>query len=581
MKIKNKLFLILMMIVILFVTTACVLFIGMLETQTETEKTQMYHGTLRQMLLSYEHVTDDVERFVFERCRSEEIASCITGQKNAATRRVQLSTKIDAIVRNNLYLLDGFIVDAEGTLYFSGTQENAEHFARLHRERFFDLSKDVRWYRDAEGRLYLMRSIYQVYPYKVVAHAVFLIDQEYLSSLIGMDGLARGEVCVINQYGDIILRLPASEESGDSILPLLIERIRGGEVLERSGMYEGEEYRVFAVQGKTQSWNAIYAVNLKDMLASFYSLRQYVLLMGGVLLLGAAFVSYLVSFTFTANIRMLKRYIGEVKGKEISARIPEMGRDEIGDLANHFNGLLERIEHVYGIMLSEQQAKQQAKYELLEFKYRSLQSQISPHFLCNILTSISLMAVAGNSEKVEQLSIDASRYLRSNLSSNDKRHDTIREEVRLVREYLGLVNEISAVRVELNVICPSELENVLIPNMILQPLVENSIKHGIPPRQSSPFVIDILVSETEHGELCLCIDDNGVGYRKEVIKELRALQTDSTFHPQLIGFGTAGVIKRLALQYGENFRFDVENAPDGGAVTRIILPGIRRAESAV
>jgi len=144
MKIKNKLFLILMMIVILFVTTACVLFIGMLETQTETEKTQMYHGTLRQMLLSYEHVTDDVERFVFERCRSEEIASCITGQKNAATRRVQLSTKIDAIVRNNLYLLDGFIVDAEGTLYFSGTQENAEHFARLHRERFFDLSKDVR-----------------------------------------------------------------------------------------------------------------------------------------------------------------------------------------------------------------------------------------------------------------------------------------------------------------------------------------------------------------------------------------------------------------------------------------------------
>jgi len=581
MKIKNKLFLILMMIVILFVTTACVLFIGMLETQTETEKTQMYHGTLRQMLLSYEHVTDDVERFVFERCRSEEIASCITGQKNAATRRVQLSTKIDAIVRNNLYLLDGFIVDAEGTLYFSGTQENAEHFARLHRERFFDLSKDVRWYRDAEGRLYLMRSIYQVYPYKVVAHAVFLIDQEYLSSLIGMDGLARGEVCVINQYGDIILRLPASEESGDSILPLLIERIRGGEVLERSGMYEGEEYRVFAVQGKTQSWNAIYAVNLKDMLASFYSLRQYVLLMGGVLLLGAAFVSYLVSFTFTANIRMLKRYIGEVKGKEISARIPEMGRDEIGDLANHFNGLLERIEHVYGIMLSEQQAKQQAKYELLEFKYRSLQSQISPHFLCNILTSISLMAVAGNSEKVEQLSIDASRYLRSNLSSNDKRHDTIREEVRLVREYLGLVNEISAVRVELNVICPSELENVLIPNMILQPLVENSIKHGIPPRQSSPFVIDILVSETEHGELCLCIDDNVVGYRKEVIKELRALQTDSTFHPQLIGFGTAGVIKRLALQYGENFRFDVENAPDGGAVTRIILPGIRRAESAV
>ena len=66
MKIKDKLFLILLTIVILFVTTACVLFIGMLERQTEAEKTQVYHSTLRQMLLSYEHVTDEVERFVFE-----------------------------------------------------------------------------------------------------------------------------------------------------------------------------------------------------------------------------------------------------------------------------------------------------------------------------------------------------------------------------------------------------------------------------------------------------------------------------------------------------------------------------------
>lgn len=578
MKIKNKLFLILMMIVILFVTSACGLFIGMLERQTEEEKASMYHGTLRQMLLSYEHVTDDIERFVFERCRSEEIAACITQQKNTATRRLQLSTKIDAIVRNNLYLLDGFIVDAEGTLYFSGLEENAQRFEARYCEGLFDLSKDVRWCRDDEGNLYLLRSVYQIYPYKVVAHAIFLIDQEYLGTLIGMDGFTEGEVCIINQYGGVIVR-DGNVPQQESVIPQLIEQIRAGEVLERSGTYGRTEYRVFAVQGTSQSWNALYAVRLSDMLASFYTLRQYVLLMGGVLILGAALVSYLVSYTFTENIRRLKRHIREVKGKEINARIPDMGRDEIGDLANHFNGLLERIEHVHGIMLSEQQAKQQAKYELLEFKYRSLQSQISPHFLCNILTSISLTAVTGNSEKVEQLAIDASRYLRSNLTGNDKRHDTISKEIRLVKEYLGLVNEISAVRVELSVSCPPALENAVIPNMILQPLVENSIKHGIPPRRSEPFIIGIRVAEMPEGSLCLCIEDNGVGYRQEVIDELRALQMDSAFHPRLIGFGTAGVIKRLALQYGENFRFDVENAQDGGAVTRIILPGIRSTEA--
>ena len=577
MKIKNKLFMILMMIVILFVTTACVLFIGALERQTEEEKMGMYTATLRQMLLSFEHVTDDVERYVIERCRSEEIASSIAGQKNTATRRVQLQAKIDAIVRNNLYLLDGFLVDTQGTLYFSGVEENKALFAQRCREGLFDLNKDLRWYRDEQGNLYLMRSLYQVYPYKVVAHAIFLIDQSYLNALIGMDVFSIGEACVINQYGNMILKV-AEDERDASILPALINRIRAGELLERNDVYEDEAYRIFALQGTSQSWNAIYAVKLRDMLASFYRIRQYVLVMGGVLLLGAAFVAYLTSYTFTANIRMLKRHIADVKNQNLNARIPDMGKDEIGDLANHFNRLLERIEQVYGIMLSEQRAKQQAKYELLEFKYRSLQSQISPHFLCNILTSISMMAMSGNAEKVEQLSIDASRYLRSNLSSNDKRHDTIQEEIRLVREYLGLVNEISAVPVDLHVSCPEELNDALIPNMILQPLVENSIKHGIRPRRNERFVIDILVSKTEKNELCLCIEDNGVGYRQEVIDELRALQADNSFHPQLIGFGTAGVIRRLALQYGESFCFAVENAPDGGAVTRIVLPGIRYLE---
>ncbi|MBR5288120.1 MAG: hypothetical protein IKU34_05950 [Clostridia bacterium] len=94
-------------------------------------------------------------------------------------------------------------------------------------------------------------------------------------------------------------------------------------------------------------------------------------------------------------------------------------------------------------------------------------------------------------------------------------------------------------------------------------------------------MIDILVSQTERGERCLCIDDNGVGYHKEVLEELCSLQTDSAFHPRFIGFGTAGVIKRLALQYGEDFRFDVKNAPDGGAVTRIILPGTRLRDLAI
>lgn len=571
MKIKDKLFCILVTIIVLFVLLACVVVVQILQRETEQEKLSMLHSSLRQSHLSFEHVTDDVERYVFERCRIEEVASCILQQKNPSTRQLQIGIKLDSIIAGSLYLLDGYIVSLDGELYLSASTKNEQRFTELEAQGVFSSQRDVFWMRDDEGNLYLRRSIYQTYPYKVVAYAVFLVDQDYLRTLTGFDDFAGGDVCIINGYGDIVFT-GSDVTVTPGLMPHLIGKIREGEVLERNYVYEGDEYRVFAVRGWTDSWHAIYAVPLRGMLSSFYHMRHIIIGIGGALILGALCVAYLVSYTFTANIRKLKRYIKGVKDDDLQIRIPDMGRDEIGDLASSFNGLLDRLEKVYHILLKESEDKQKTEYELLEFKYRSLQSQVSPHFICNILTSISLLAMTGNSGRVEQLAIDSSKYLRNNLSSNDKRQDTIREEIRLAKEYLRIVNAISAVSVELRVHCTEELQQALIPNMILQPLVENSIKHGIPPQSCVPFCIDIFVSETPEGALSLRIEDNGVGYSEEVIRELRALQADSGYQPGLIGFGTAGVIKRLALQYAGSFSFEVENAPDGGAVTTIVLP---------
>ena len=182
----------------------------------------------------------------------------------------------------------------------------------------------------------------------------------------------------------------------------LIDQIRNDVVLPRRFMFQETEYRVIAAAGSSNAWSGIYQIGIDQMLTSFYQLRNMILLSAAVLVVLAAIASYFISASFTSNTRKLKKLISEVRYDTEISRIPSLGEDEIGDLAKHFNGLLDRLDQTYHAMLMESQEKQHAKYELLLFRYRSLQAQISPHFLCNILSSINMLSMNNKPEQVEE-----------------------------------------------------------------------------------------------------------------------------------------------------------------------------------
>lgn len=570
MKLHLKLFLILLLCIVLFVSTTCWITLHLLQDQTEKEKLNMTYGTLKQTLLSYEYVTDNIERYLYNQCRAQEITSCLCNDRSLTALSLQLQSKIRSIATDPM-LMEGFIADTQDRFFPQNDGEAAARFRRLFDEGFFGTDRDVYWKRDGENHLYLRRNIYQIYPYKLIAYAVFEINQSQLCNAVGMDWFVEGNVCILDGHGNIALLLKEDEEDR-KMFEDFIRRIRQGEVLPRSEVNNGTDYRIIAVNGISGNWNAIYLVRADEMLGSFYHLRDLILWMGAGLILGAAVVSYLVSLHFTANVRKLKSYIGNVRYGDTISQIPDMGQDEIGDLAEHFNGLLKRLDQTYTVMLQESQEKQRTRYELLMLRYRSLQSQISPHFLCNILGSISTLSMASKTNQVEQLAIDASRYLRNNLNQNDKRYNTIQGEVRLMRDYLQLVNQISAVPIVFQAHYPKELRTVIVPNLILQPLAENAIKHGIPPQLRTGFKITFRAHQPQNDVVELELTDNGVGVPEAVIRDVERLTQDRDFKSDQIGFGLAGIILRLTLQYGDDFQFQMSNLNESGTLIRMRLP---------
>lgn len=569
MKIHIKLFLVLLFCIVIFITASCVQVIHLTQKQTETEKLDMSYTILKQTMLSYEYVSDMIERYMFDQCRAEGIANSNLQISNPSLLKMQMESKI-SIIGKNPFLLKGAIIDNQGRFFTNAEGDEAERF-KATLQIIFTNNKDTLWFTDIEGRLYLKHSIYNILRNEKVADIFYEINQAYLRTSIGLNWFKTGSVCLLNEYGNMML-VTTDMKQDTSLFLVLIDEIRNGNILPRVYHFQNIEYRIIAVNGTSGSWSMLYQVRVDDLLKNYFYLRSIIILFACVLIILAAIVSYLISFVFTTNIRRLKKNINNVYyGSNISL-IPSLGNDEIGDLAKHFNELLERLDKSYQAMFKVAHEKQQMRYELLLSQHHSLQAQISPHFLCNILSSISILAMSNKPGQVEKLAVDSGRYLRENLRNNLRYYNTVAGEVQLVRDYLKLINVLSAISIQMNEHIKSDLLSICIPNTLLQPLVENAVKHGIPPQFHNTFVIDIIIRKTEKDMLELVVEDNGVGFSQPMLDEIHQLALDHEMQPRYIGNGILGIVRRLALHYQDNYCFEVSVSSSGGASVRIVLP---------
>ena len=212
-----------------------------------------------------------------------------------------------------------------------------------------------------------------------------------------------------------------------------------------------------------------------------------------------------------------------------------------------------RIEH----RLQEQEKL------LLEAKIEALKSQINPHFLFNTLTSISSL-IRSQPETARMLIIKLSGLLRRLLRSHEH-FVTLREELESIDEYLDIeVIRFGPKLVVRKDIAPDTLD-VIVPSMILQPLVENSIKHGLS-RKLGPGTITIR-SRRDHGRAVIEVEDDGMGFVLDRLNE-----------PMASGIGLANVRERLRVIYGATYQLKLSSEPGRGTSARIEIPELSVSE---
>ncbi len=206
-----------------------------------------------------------------------------------------------------------------------------------------------------------------------------------------------------------------------------------------------------------------------------------------------------------------------------------------------------RIEH----RLQEQEKL------LMAARVEALASQISPHFLFNTLTSISSL-IRSQPETARTLIVKLSGLLRRLLRSQEH-FVTLREELEAIDEYLDIETIRFGPRLRIEkAIDPASLD-VVVPSMLLQPLVENSIKHGLSPKIGEGRIT--IRSVRENGHAIIDVIDNGVGVGPTHVERVKAG-----------GIGLRNVNERLRVIYGANYQLQLDSVPDQGTCVRIVIP---------
>lgn len=277
--------------------------------------------------------------------------------------------------------------------------------------------------------------------------------------------------------------------------------------------------------------------------------------------------SVLISRTITKPIKKLIKSMRGIEKKEFRMVEIETGNDEIGELKQDYNIMISEIQKLIQQTVEEQRIKRKTELDIL-------QAQVKPHFLYNTLDAMRYLALSGKSEELYESLEALGSYYRISLSKGQE-SITIKEEIDILKSYLILQKLRYGDIFEVTYDIDKSAYEYKIPKLVLQPLVENSIYHGIKPK-GEPGLIKICVRIKDE-KIILSVEDDGVGMSEEVLSSIKSEVLDLN----KLSFGLKGTIKRLKLfydtkdNYNINDIYSVESEKRKGTKIFITIPMLR------
>ena len=362
-----------------------------------------------------------------------------------------------------------------------------------------------------------------------------------------------------------------SNDEGFGIISKENEPIYINSILETSGIFDKLHY-AWVSNSKYDDYFNDYYITIQNIentgfkqivvhpkvLSSSTMNRMY--LMVGLLAVLSFIVCIIVAqkttTSFTQPINQMNQAMKQVQEGKLDTSIPVLRNDEFGVLSQNFNVMTQELSNFL-----EQKIETQRK--LADIQIAMMQAQLNPHFLYNTLDTIKWMAKSAKVEPISQLSQKLARILRTSIVK--EQFITIGEEFQICSDYGEIQNIRFQGKYQFLFDCPKDLLSYKIPKLIIQPLVENAIIHGL--RMKETGIIKVFASKNNDA-IILSVQDNGIGIDDEMMQFINTHQWK-----QIDGhIGMYNVDSILRLHYGVNSGLHAQRLEEGGTLIQITLP---------
>lgn len=460
-------------------------------------------------------------------------------------------------VRNNL--------DVTREAWFSYTLDRTEnqHFFLPQVQQIFESSSDqYRW-------VIPMTRVVEITKGTDTVQGILLIHLNYTGLKLLLDGVTLGNegyIYLIDGNGEIIYHPRAQ------LIDSGLEHENNRAVSEyRDGIYQetfqGEE-RVITVKSVGYTgWKLIGVAPRQTVSLNSLKTQLLVVFVAAFILFLMSLVNSYISSRITTPIRKLELSVNEIEKGNLNAKVDAEGSYEIRHLGQSVQNMAKQIQVLMADIVSEHEKKRKQEFD-------TLQSQINPHFLYNTLDIIVWMIENEKPDQAVKAVTALARFFRISLSRG-KSIITVKDELEHVRNYLMIQHMRFKNRFSYTIEAEDEVLELASLKLMLQPLVENAIYHGMEFMDGDG---EIFISAWKEGEdLYLKVSDNGLGMTEEQVARLFS-DTPHTGSSRGSGIGVKNVNERIRLYFGSEYGLSIESEPDEGTVVTIHLPAVAYSE---
>lgn len=455
-----------------------------------------------------------------------------------------------------------FVSEDNNVYYFDSNSRKAKITQMMPYKDILDKAREesgkITWYLDKSNdkinNIYVARIVKNKDTFKEIGSMIILIKKDYIESLYkNLSSEAMQNIYILTNSNEKIT-------SRNNEYSYLLDEFFKKNIKKVQGTYIDNNSKIMISYASAQNlnWMIVSFIPLKVLYREIDSLKKWIILLVLISMAILTVLSFLTAFDIIEPINKLVEGMKKVEKGQAHEDINLQRNDELGYLCGSFNKMSKKIDYLVNSIYTEQITRKEAEI-------KALQAQINPHFLFNTLEYINWTAQLKGVPEISETVTALARLMDANIG-RDNKLIPLKEELYYIDNYISIIKSRYEDRLQVIKNVNEDVLDINIPKLLIQPLVENAVYHGID-KVTRNGIIEIKVISCEN-DIIAEVMDNGIGMKEEDIKILNESFTSDVSTLSSMkdsahkSIGLQNVDRRIKLFYGDGYGLNIESVYD-------------------